>query len=155
MVVVPVRDPQAALGGGLAEEGPASFTEDNVQFWSKHARELEKPHISKALKFLRFDCVRYVGDDNEYDQKGSFVCLPLNSAESVVDEDTTRTFFKKAYPKDYNSTIYTIVRSEGRFVCNCQGWTFRERQGRGGRDGCSCSHILALFFAFKIGRFRR
>ncbi|MBR9703183.1 hypothetical protein GOV10_04045 [Candidatus Woesearchaeota archaeon] len=139
----------------LPGEGAAVVDEANVQYWSKHARCLENPHITKALKFLRYGCILYVGDDNEYDQKGSFVCLPLNTETSVVDEDTGREFHKIPYPKNYNSTIYTIVKEGGRFVCNCQGWTSRERKGDGGRDGCSCSHVLSLFFAFKIKRFRR
>jgi len=155
MVDVDSIDPQAKLGGGLAEEGPAEFTEDNVQHWCKHARQLEKPHVNKAKRLLCFDCVRYVGDDNEYAMKCSFIVLPLNTDDHVIDDDTGREFFKKPYPKDYNSTLYTIVREEGRFVCNCQGWSYRERRGDGGADGCSCSHVLALFFCFKIGRFRR
>lgn len=134
-------------------EGPREITEDNVQFWSKHARSLEQPHINKARKFVAFDCIRYVGDDNEYQENGSFVCLPLNTETSVMDDDTGREFAKVPYPKDYNSTIYTIVKSDGSFKCNCQGWTYRERQGRGGADGCSCSHVLALFFCFKLKKF--
>lgn len=155
MVEIKEKDPQLGVDGRLLSEGPSHLGVDNVQFWCKHARELERPHVSKAKRFLEFDCVRYVGEENEYDQKGSFVVLPLNSDESAVDVETGVVFQKRPYPKDYNSTVYTIVKNDGKFICNCQGWTFRERQGRGGRDGCSCSHVLALFFAFKIGRFRR
>lgn len=145
--MVKERDPQ------LPGEGPREITEENVQYWSKHARALEQPHVSKAKRFMQYDCIRYVGDDNEYSQKGSFVCLPLNTAESVMDRDTAREFHKEPYPKDYNSTIYTIVKENGIFRCNCQGWAYREREGKGGPDGCSCSHVLALFFCFKIKRF--
>lgn len=148
-IEVKARDPQ------MPGEGPREVTEDNVQYWSKHAQRLEKSHVSKALKLLRYGCIRYVADDNEYSAKSSFVCLPLNTETSVMDDDTGREFEKLPYPKDYNSTIYTIRKESGGFVCNCQGWTYRERSGDGGRDGCSCSHVLAMFFCFKLKKFSK
>ena len=146
MVTVLVRDPQDPLHAPA--EGPAEVTEGNVQYWCKHTRSLTKPIISKALKFLRHDCIKYVGDENEYYEKNCFVCLPLNTASEWTDPDTGRVFKKLPYKTDYNSTVYTIRKVGGAFMCNCQGWTFRERQDNGAPDGCSCCHVLTLFMAF-------
>jgi len=142
-----------SVQASLADFG-ADLHRGNVQFYSKHAKELKETHNKKALLFLEYDCVRYVGDDNEYSARASFVVLPLNSSTVVMDMDTGREFVKVPYSKDYNSTIYTITRRKEGFECNCQGWQTRaKREGGIINDGCMCSHTLALFYCFKLKRF--
>ena len=48
----------------------------------------------------------------------------------------------------YNTRTYTIKRrkSSGEFVCNCQ---------KALREDGKCSHVLALYYGFKIGLFKR
>ena len=61
----------------------------------------------------------------EYAGDGFFVCKPILG---------------------YNTRTYTMRKnSAGSFECNCQ-------KAREGAE--SCSHILALFWAFKLGIFR-
>ena len=148
--MVEVREPQMEF-----EEGPARITVDNVQFWCKHGRELKHTQRHKALQFVENDCIRYIGDDKEYESKYTFICLPLNTDDHSEDKDTGQVFNKKPFGADYNDTIYKIYKQDnGRFICNCQGWSSSERHAPRD-DGCQCSHVLALFYCFKIGIFRR
>lgn len=138
-------------------EGPREVTVKNVQFWCKHARELEKSQSSKARKFVEFDCIKYMGMDGEFGSRHAFVCLPLNTADTwdvYVDEHEVRDYNKKPYPTDYNNSEYKIFKNkDGRFECNCQGWHHKEKRGEGRSDGVNCSHVLALFFCFKMKKF--
>ena len=143
-------------------EGAHELTEDNVQYWCRHTKELAKSQVSKALKFLRNNCIRYVGDfDNEqfnklradYDNaKHIFVCLPLNTHEE--HQALGVTFQKEAFLKDYNWSEYIIFKKkDGTFECNCQGWQSKKRKGEIVSEGANCSHVLALYFSFKLKRF--
>lgn len=61
----------------------------------------------------------------EYSGEGFFICKPIPG---------------------YNSRTYTIKKnSEGKFECNCQ----KAMQGSE-----TCSHVLALYYAFKIKQFK-
>ena len=144
--------------------GVAEVTEDNVQYWSRHTKELKHSQVSKALKFVRFNCVRYLGSfDNPVfnkvrvnypDAKHFFVCLPLNTKTS---HNALGVSFKKMpYANDYNSSEYLIYKNlDGTFECNCQGFQSKKRKGDLVQGGANCSHILALFYSFKLKRFQQ
>lgn len=51
----------------------------------------------------------------------------------------------------YNTRSYTLKRVNNKWTCNCQ---FFVRMSLRGEDPI-CSHIMALFLAFKSGRFMR
>jgi len=136
--------------------GPQEVNADNVPYWCHHAKELKGSVKAKAQRFLKHDLIRYVGDDPEYSSKYTFICLPLNTDEELVDKETGKVFVKQAYESDYNKNIYKIYKNEsGVFECNCQGWQTKARKGEIGEDGCHCAHVLALFYAFKIKKFKR
>ncbi|MFA5658532.1 MAG: hypothetical protein WC900_04545 [Oscillospiraceae bacterium] len=138
-------------------EGPQEITLENVRFWCKHTKELKSTQAKKAMHFVENDCIKYVGDDAEFSSKYTFVCLPLNSEEVWMlkgEDGQIREFHKKAFAIDYNSSDYKIYKNAAKkFECNCQGWQTREARGEGGLDGCSCSHVLALMFCFKLKKF--
>ena len=138
-------------------EGPEQITVQNVQYWCKHAKALKKTQVHKANQFVEYELIRYVGDDPEFNSKYTFICLPLNTAE-FVDVPTTagtmRRFEKKPFSVDYNYSVYKIYKNkEGIFECNCQGWQTKNKRDYQQEDGVMCSHVLALFFCFKIKRF--
>lgn len=142
----------------IISEGPARVTLENVRYWSKHTKELAGSQVTKALAFLEHDCLQYVGDDDEFNSKYTFVCLPLNKSDDhqEVVRDQIITFHKKPFEIDYNNSMYKIYKNgSGNFECNCQGWQTKARRGEIINDGANCSHILALFYAFKIGKFNR
>jgi hypothetical protein len=133
---------------------PETFTSKNVQFYCHHAKELKQTQIHKAQQFVDFDCIRYVGDDGEFKDKYSFVVLPLNTEPETKYE--CRTFTKKPFKTDYNHNVYTIAKSQeykNTFACNCQAWITRHKKGEIKEEGSNCSHILALYFCFKMRRF--
>lgn len=133
--------------------GPDELSESTVQYWSKHTKELAKSQVSKALKFVHWGCLRYIGPDLEFGSKYCFVCLPLNTALEVGDGG--RVFPKESYDYDYNKTVYKIYKQDGEFCCNCQGWNTKSRKGEIPEGGAGCCHVLALFYAFKLKRFGR
>ena len=119
---------------------------------------MQSSQKNKALRFVEQDLIRYVGDDEEFGTKWTFICLPLNTDEEVIintEFGTERTFKKNCFVRDYNSTTYKIFKNiDGRFECNCQGWQTAQRDPTKQRsDGVQCAHVLALFFCFKIKRF--
>ncbi len=135
-------------------EGPEEVNEGNVVYWSRHARELHGTIKSKALKFLKYNCIHYIGPDSTFDSKYTFICLPLNTEETFEYKGTT--FKKKAFERDYNISEYLMYKRESdkRWICNCQGWGAAERDKEKKReDGIQCSHLLGLIFAFKVKRF--
>jgi hypothetical protein len=138
-------------------EGPKEITISNVQFWCKHGKELRQTQRHKAQQFIEYDCIRYVGDDPEFNSKSTFICLPLNPNETVIEYDDTpaaHQFNKKPFPVWYNNSTYKIFKNEqGIFECNCQGWQTKAKRGELGRNGCHCSHVLALFYCFKMRLF--
>lgn len=142
----------------VTTQPPEELTIKNVQFWCKHTKELKNSQKNKALKFVDFECIKYTGFDEEFDSRYTFLCLPLNEDEEVElkNKGEMRTYKKKPYPTDYNNSTYKIFKNnDGIFECNCQGWQTKERRGEGGKDGVSCSHVLALFYAFKMRLFGR
>ena len=44
-------------------------------------------------------------------------------------------------------------KSSGLWTCNCQGYQSKLKRGEITGDGVACSHILALFYAFKMKKF--
>jgi len=66
-----------------------NITVDTVQHYSRHTKELNATQVSKALKFVKYDCIKYLGQFQETDlfkdivelypdARNMFVCLPLN-----------------------------------------------------------------------------
>lgn len=130
----------------VSGEGPAVLTVETVRYWSRHTRELKGKQVTKAEHFVRHDCLHYLGNNR-------FICLPLNTEESVTFEG--RVLVKRAFGKDYNSSEYVIDREERTFRCSCQGWDTKRKRGELVPEGANCSHVLALFYAFKLGRFKK
>lgn len=148
----------------IRTELPENITSDNVQYWCRHSKELKNTQVSKALKFLKYDCLRYLGEPFEHlegfkrlkdkypEAKHIFVCLPLNTKD--YHEFLGIRLEKESYDKDYNNSEYIIYKTqEGTFECNCQGYQSKKRRGEIIPEGANCSHILALFYAFKMRRF--
>ena len=145
--------------------GPREVTVENVQYWSRHTKELAKTQVSKALKFVDYGCVRYAGDfDNSvFNQlrntkyegaKHIFIVLPLNTEENHSVWGIN--FTKKPYVADYNTSEYIIYKKkDGTFSCNCQGYQQKEKKGELVIAGSNCSHVLALYYCFKMGVFKK
>lgn len=145
-------------------EPPKDINANNVQHWSRHTKELKQSQVSKALKFVRHDCIQYLGKafetmpelagmKSDYAQaKHIFVCLPLNTATEF--EFFGRVLTKVAFGKDYNSSEYMIFKhKDGTFECNCQAWQTKAHKGEIVNEGANCSHILALYYCFKMRKF--
>lgn len=136
----------------LTNLGPDEITHNNVQYWCHHTKELKQTQVSKALKFVEYDCLRYVGGKGEYGEKNSFICLPLNTEDSVAH--ALQVHRKIPFPKDYNSNVYELIKGQkGQWECNCQGWQTQAKLGKLNKDGVNCAHVLALFYCFKMKRF--
>lgn len=128
-------------------EGPLVLEPHTVRFWCRHTVELKGSQVRKAELFVEHDCLQYLGNNR-------FVCLPLNSEVEFLFEG--RVLRKRPFKVDYNSSEYLIERQgENTFSCNCQGWQTRARRGELVPEGANCSHVLALFYAFKLKRFQR
>lgn len=144
-------------------EGPGEITIENVVYWSRHSKELNGSQVSKALKFVKYDCMKYIGDridllgklaEHYQDAKHVFLCLPLNTAQSY--DFFGYPLHKKPFESDYNFSEYIIYkRSDGTFSCNCQGYVSKEKRGEIIPGGANCSHILALLYCFKMRKFGR
>lgn len=96
---------------------------NEVQFYSRHAKELKYSQRHKSLKFLKHGCIKYEKE------KQAFLCLPLEG---------------------YNSTTYEMVRSkEFGFECDCQGFQTKLKKFKEGSGiKPTCSHIGALYEYF-------
>jgi hypothetical protein len=65
-----------------------------------------------------------------------------------------RIFHKKAHESNYSNSEYKIYKTADKnFCCNCQGWCAKKKRGEIPIGGAGCSHVLALFYAFKMKRF--
>lgn len=129
----------------------------DVQYYCRHTKELKSTQVRKALKFVNFDCIKYVGYDLEFNSKYTFIVLPLNTADiwDVNHNGEVLSLKKLPYDVDYNSSDYKIYKNKkGVFECNCQGWQSKSKRGEVGGDGCACSHVLALFYCFKLRMFK-
>ena len=149
---------------GEDSEGPREINSDNVMYYCRHSKELQNTQVSKALKFIKYDCIKYIGKafDNleglahlreKYKEATHiFICLPLNTEETCDFFGMELT--KKPYEKNYNNSEYIIFKKkDGTFECNCQGWQSKANKGEIITEGANCSHILALYFCFKMKRF--
>ena len=143
-------------------EGPGEITVETVRHWCRHSKELNGSQVNKALKFVKYDCMKYIGDridllgklaDHYQDAKHVFLCLPLNTAQSY--DFFGYPLHKKPFESDYNFSEYIIYKekSSGLWTCNCQGYQSKLKRGEITGDGVACSHILALFYAFKMKKF--
>lgn len=145
-------------------EGPKQVNTENVQYWCRHTKELKNSQVSKAYKFLKYESIKYVGKafenlgafealkDKYPDAKHIFICLPLNT--KYEHEFLGVTIYKTPYEKDYNNSEYIIFkRSDGTFECNCQGWQSKAKNGEIIPEGANCSHVLALYYNFKLKKF--
>ena len=143
--------------------GPSEVNVSNVMHWCRHSKELNGSQRSKALKLVKYDCIKYIGDklDNLPEQnilnksfpdaKHVFLCLPLNSDEYF---DFFGLNLKKTpFESDYNSSEYIIYKVGDIFSCNCQGYITKEGRGEIPSGGVGCSHVLALFYCFKMKKF--
>lgn len=131
-------------------EEPAEITLDVVQYWCKHTKTLKKSQISKSKKFIKYNCLHYIGYDSEFNSSSTFVCLPLNTAEKV--EVNGKILLKIPYPQDYNFSVYKMYKDEnGDFCCNCQGFQTKLKRG----ETPTCSHTGALYMAFRLKLFRK
>jgi len=151
-----IRTEQEAIN-----EGPREITVDNVIHWSRHSKELNGSQRTKALKFVKYDCIKYIGDkidllgELKEKYKGAkhiFLCLPLNKAHSF---DFFGHYLNKIpYEADYNFSEYIIYKDLfGNLICNCQGFVSKEKKGELIYHGANCSHCLALFYAFTLKKF--
>ena len=144
--------------------GPENITVDNVQHWSRHSMELAKSQVSKALKFVKYDCIKYIGNNLDNlpeqnnlrehypDAKHLFICLPLNSETEFNFFGLTLT--KREFTNDYNNSEYIIYkRLDNTFLCNCQANVTKRKKGEFIIGGANCSHVLGLFYMFKMKRF--
>ena len=146
--------------------GTEEINGSNVQYWSRHTKELANSQVLKALRFVNNNCIRYLGKAFETREEFSklkelypeakhiFICLPLNTKET--HEFLGVNLEKKPYKKDYNNSEYIIYKKkDGTFECNCQGWQSKARKGEIISEGANCSHILALYYAFKMKLFNQ
>lgn len=135
---------------------PTEYTIENVQYFCHHLKQLKNSQQSKALKFIEFDCIRYVGDMGEFRDKYSFIVLPLNTKDHVIYEGVR--FNKKPFDVDYNSRVYTIAKSydlEQTFECNCQAYQTKKKKGELREGEANCSHVGSLYVAFKLRKFNQ
>ena len=124
---------------------PQWYEPHTVRYWCRHTKELKGSQVKKAESFVTFDCLHYVGENR-------FVCLPLNRSTEFVWHG--RVLRKLAFMHDYNSSEYLITRTgDDTFECDCQGWQTKARRGEIVVGGANCSHVLGLYYAFKLKRF--
>lgn len=135
---------------------PAEMKVEYLRYWSKHFKTCLGSDRLKAERFLLCDCIQYVGDDAEFGLKGVFICLPLNTKAEYSEPvpGGVRLWAKRPHAKDYNFSAYKLYFNGSVWVCNCQGWQSRAKRGGVEPDAAGCSHVLALYGAFKLGRFK-
>lgn len=150
----------------IQTEGPRYVDDTNVQYWCRHTKELKNSQVQKALKFVRYGCIKYLGKafenlgafealkDKYPEARHIFICLPLNTKDK--HDFLGVSIEKKPYEADYNSSEYIIYKKhDGTFECNCQAWQSKAKKGEIVTEGANCSHVLALYYAFKMKKFGR
>ena len=87
-------------------------------------------HYTKTLKHTqRHKAKKFLKHDCiKYIGNSVFVCDPIQG---------------------YNTRTYTLKRVNGEWTCNCQFFVRMSQRG----ENPICSHLQALFLAFKQGRF--
>jgi len=141
-----------------------NITVDNVMHYSRHSKELNATQVSKALKFVKYDCIKYLGQFQETDlfkdivelypdARNMFVCLPLNTQQT--HEFLGLCLDKIPYPVDYNFSEYIMYKDKtDTFTCNCQSYVTKAKRGDIIEKGANCSHTLSLYFCFHLKRFQ-
>lgn len=145
---------------------PAELRPDQLRYWSKHFKECKGSDRRKAEAFLEYGCVQYVGHDFEFDEEQVFIVLPLNGSSEYSEPmpGGLRVWQKKPYmtlndkdelvPTFYNKSAYKIVKvDKDLFACNCQGWQMRNKRQPVREAEAGCSHVLALYGAFRMRLF--
>ena len=104
-------------------ESPRELNPKIVQYYCHHTKLLEHNQIHKAIAFLEHKCIVYNKEQKCY------LCGPIEG---------------------YNTRTYTLKPNKDypdKFECNCQAFVTQVRKGEGRPF---CSHLLALFYHFKI-----
>jgi len=134
--------------------GPNELNYNNVQYWSRHTKELGHSQVRKATLFLQYQSIKYINEDIDTGESQVFICLPLNQdSEWIVNG---KPYSKLPFIENYNSTAYHIYKSSkypNTFECDCQGWQSKHKRGAIVGEGANCCHVLSLYYAFKIKQF--
>lgn len=148
----------------IEQLGPRNITINNVMYWSRHSKRLKGTIREKALKFVKYECIRYLGQTFTYElkerypgrydnAKNIFICLPLNTNKE--HNFLGHKIKKQAADVDYNNSEYIMYQDKDskKWCCNCQGYKQKEEKGELSEDGIDCSHLLSLMYAFKLKKF--
>ena len=102
--------------------------------------------ISEGPKEMTADIVQYWCHHTQ-----EFARTQVSKAKKFIEhgcyEYTGDGFFRCGPIEGYNTRAYTIRKEKGtnKFNCNCQK----------GREGSNmCSHVLGLYYAFKLNYFK-
>jgi hypothetical protein len=131
----------------LLDFAKPDLRDNGVQSYDEFKGEFTYSQRHKSMKFLEYDCLRYIGDNK-------FICLPLNEETEI--KWCGMTFQKTPYITFYNTTTYLIIRDDQfAFRCNCTGFRTKEKRFKSGLspDIPFCAHIHALLHAFREKRF--
>ena len=107
-------------------ELPDKLTPKTVQFYSSHTHELAHSQVHKASLFIEKDCIKYSPDEKCY------YCLPING---------------------YNTSTYKLIKMKYGWVCDCQACQKKIKEDLYSpniEEKIPCSHILALYYYFKL-----
>jgi len=127
---------------------------NNVQYYSRHTKELGHSQVRKATLFLQHECIKYINEDMDTGERQVFICLPLNQDSQWIVNG--KQYNKLPFTENYNSTAYHIYKSNkynNTFECDCQGWQSKHKRGAIVEEGANCCHVLSLYYAFKIKQF--
>ena len=120
---MPVEVPTKSV---VTKELPEKLTPKNVQYYSHHTKQLAHSQVYKAMLFVLNKCIRY----DEFEQV--YFCDAL---------------------KGYNTRNYRVEKKHKGFECSCQACNKKIREGKYNPEQeelAACSHILALYYYFKI-----
>jgi hypothetical protein len=136
------------------------MVEDKIFEYVAEQRELYGSLFNKALRFLEFDCIRYIGGEHDFSGEGkAYLILPLNTQAFTLFRGVE--FSKLPYKVDYNWTCYVVTVTYDKIFkhnylhCSCQGWKSKVDKGEHTPDGVNCSHALALKLFWKRQSFER
>ncbi len=107
-------------------QAPKVLDHRNVQHYSQHTKEFKHKQVHKAAQFIKLDCIQW--------DPGSkiFLCHPI---EGYNKSTYTITHNRNSPPNEILD--FTFID----FTCTCQYFQ---------QNKIPCSHILALYYWFKI-----
>lgn len=146
--IIPFAHVRSISFGGIVEVSPREEKLSRVCFYNKHDMDLKGGQVKKAEHLLTHKCIQYIGDDIEFAQSSSYICLPLNTKETYEEEG--KIFTKKAFDVDYNFSAYKLRKNGKTLHCTCQGYKTRENRGEIIAEGANCSHTLALYKFWEV-----